>query len=330
MIECLRLQKVVGARTALDVESLAVSSGQVVAVVGPAGSGKSTLLALLTGQARPTAGTVRVAGLDPVSDRGQLSQKIGVLFAENGLYERMTARANLAFHCRVRGLPLTRAEQVLSMVGLADHGSVEVRRLSQSLARRLAFGRAVLHRPTVALLMQPFSQCDLVSRTLLTRSVRELAHEGAAILILTTDAVDAAGLCHVVHDLEQGRIVRSSSPLEDRRPQFPFRVPVRLEGQVTLLDPGNILYAEAEGDHTLLQTAGSRVVCHFTLAELEERLGQSGFFRAHRGYLVNLQRVKAIIPYTRDSFTLVLDDPAGTEIPLSKTAARDLRESLGY
>jgi ABC-2 type transport system ATP-binding protein len=69
---------------------------------------------------------------------------------------------------------------------------------------------------------------------------------------------------------------------------------------------------------------------HFTLNELEERLLRSGFFRAHRSYLVNLQHVKEVIPYTRNSFSLRLDDEAGTEIPLSKSAAGELRELLGY
>jgi ABC-2 type transport system ATP-binding protein len=68
----------------------------------------------------------------------------------------------------------------------------------------------------------------------------------------------------------------------------------------------------------------------FTLTELEDRLVPSGFFRAHRAYLVNLQHVKEVIPYTRNSFTLVLDDPAESEIPLSKASARALRELLGY
>jgi ABC-2 type transport system ATP-binding protein len=79
-----------------------------------------------------------------------------------------------------------------------------------------------------------------------------------------------------------------------------------------------------------LHTNQDQVPTHLTLAELEQRLARSGFFRAHRGYLVNLQRVKAVVPYTRDSFTLLLDDAAKTEIPLSKGSARELRELLGY
>jgi ABC-2 type transport system ATP-binding protein len=66
------------------------------------------------------------------------------------------------------------------------------------------------------------------------------------------------------------------------------------------------------------------------MADLESRLARSGFFRAHRGYLVNLQHVKEVITFTRSSFNLRLDDPEASMIPLSKDAARELRELLGY
>ena len=91
-----------------------------------------------------------------------------------------------------------------------------------------------------------------------------------------------------------------------------------------------MLYAEAVSWRASLQTGDANLPTHFTLNELEERLSRSGFFRAHRSYLVNLQHVKEVIPYTRNSFSLRLDDPAHTVIPLSKTAAGELRDLLGY
>jgi ABC-2 type transport system ATP-binding protein len=174
MIELERLQKVIGQNTVVDIESLTVSAGESVAVAGPAGGDKEALLALLMGQSRPTVGTVRVAGLDPARDRDRLSQQIGVLFAEDALYERRSARANLTFHCRLRGLPLVRADEVLAQVGLADHASVRADQLSPGLARRLAFGRAILHRPIALILAEPFFGCDADSCALLARLIRQL------------------------------------------------------------------------------------------------------------------------------------------------------------
>jgi ABC-2 type transport system ATP-binding protein len=330
MIELAGVQKVVGQRTELEVAALRVGAGEVVAVVGPADNGQVALFALLTGQAGPTAGQVRVAGVDPRRDRDELHRRVGVLLADNALYERMSARDNLLFHSRVRGLPAARADEVLAQVGLADHATVPAGRLPSGLARRLALGRALLHRPTVLILVEPLRDCDPASSALLTRLIRELAAEECAILILDREVAGLAELCQTVHELEQGRIVKSYTPLEERPADLPFRVPAYQEDKVILLNPADILYVEVEEGRTWLYTAEQRLPTHSTLADLEQRLTRSGFFRAHRSYLVNLQRVKEVTPYTRDSFTLILDDTVGTEIPLSKTAARELRGLLGF
>jgi len=330
VIELKGLQKVIDQNIVVDVESLTVESGEIAALVGPVGSGKDALFDLLIGKSRPTVGTLRLARADPLSDRDQFSRQVGVLFAEDTLYKHRSPLANLAFHCRLRGLPKSRADQVLAQVGLADHANARLEKLPPGLARRLAFGRAILHCPTVLLLVEPFARCDEASISLLSSLMRQLADDGAAVLILADDAANLTALCDTIHILAQGRIIEASQPQEERRAELPFKIPARLEDKVALVNPADILYADAESGRAFLQTAEGRLPTQFTLAELEERLSRSGFFRAHRGYLVNLQHVKEVIPYTRNSFSLRLDDAAGTEIPLSKAAARELRELLGY
>jgi len=330
MIELKNLQKLVGQSLAIDLEALTVESGEIAALVGPEGSGKDVLLDLLTGRVRPSAGSVRVAGVDPAAEREQVSRRVGVMFREDGLYEQRSPLANLAFHCRLYGLPKSRAVEVLAQVGLADQADAKLSKLSPGLLRRLAFGRAILHRPEVLLLVEPFARCDEASIALLSSLLRALADEGAAVLILADDAANLTALCDTVYVLSQGQIVESYRPLEERRAEQPFKVPAKVEDKVILVNPGDILYVVAEESRAFLQTADGRLPTQFTLAELEQRLARSGFFRAHRGYLVNLQHVREVIPYTRNSYSLRLDDADRTEIPLSKSAARELRELLGY
>ncbi len=330
MIQLEGLQKVIDQNLVVDIGALLVRAGEIAALVGPVGSGKATLFELLTGQSRPTVGTLRLAGVDPASERALFSQQVGVLFAEDSLYKQQSPRANLRFQCRLRGLPLSRTDEVLAQVGLADCAHARLEKLPSGLARRLAFGRAILHRPSVLLLADPFARCDEASIALLSGLMRRQADDGAALLILADDTTHLTALCDAIYVLAQGRIVESYQPQEERRAELPFKIPVRLEGKVALINPADILYADAEGGRAFLNTAEGRLPTQFTLSELEERLGRSGFFRAHRGYLVNLQHVKEVIPYTRNSFSLRLDDAAGTEIPLSKAAAGELRELLGY
>ena len=330
MIELAGLQKVVDGNLVIDVEALAVRPGEIAAVVGSVGSGREQLLEILLGQSRPTVGTVRVAGLDPVADRRPFSRRVGVLFSDDTLYTRQSSLANLLFHCRLHGLPKSRAAEMLSLVGLADHANVKADKLPSGLVRRLAFARAILHQPEVLLLAEPLARCDEASIALLSRLIHQLADDGGTQLILADSTAHLTSLCDAIHVLDHGRMVESYAPHEEQRAQMPFKIPVKLEGRVALVNPADIRYVVAERSRAFLETAGGRLPTQFTLAELEKRLARSGFFRAHRGYLVNLQHVKEIIPYTRNSFSLLLDDDDGTEIPLSKSAARELRELLGY
>lgn len=329
MIEIKDLQKVVEGNTVVDISALVVRAGEIVALIGPAGSGKNRLLDLMTGESRPTAGTIRMVGVNPYQEKETLSRLIGVLFTEDSVYGRLSPLANLEFHCRLYGLPRSRAAQVLSQVGLADHAGGRADKLSTGLQRRLAFGRAILHAPKILLLFEPFARCDETTINLLGNLIRQQADGDRAILIFSADQSHFNSLCDTIHTLLQGRILETTHPSEDPS-ALPFKIPAKQQDKVVLLNPADILYADAGEGRAFLVTAEDRLPTQFTLSELEERLARSGFFRAHRSYLVNLQHVKEVIPFTRNSFSLRLDDSENTEIPLSKSAAGELRDLIGY
>lgn len=331
MISLQGVQKVVGGRTVLEIGALHVASREIAAIVGPSSSGKTPLLDLLTGKSRPTNGTVRIASCDPASTPLAFSQNAGVLFAEDALYTTRSARGNLVLHARIRGLPCVRVDEVLTLAGLADQGNVPFADLSTGLRRRLAFGVAILHRPPVLLLVEPFARCDELSISLLTQLIRSHAGSGGAALLLTATDAYLSDFCDTIYELDQGRIVARRQPHKEAGAEaLPFKIPVKLEGRVALVNPSDILYVVVDDGRCFLQTAQERLPTQFTLSELEQRLSRSGFFRAHRAYLVNLQHVTEVIPYTRSSFSLRLDDVDRSKIPLSRDAAHELREILGY
>lgn len=330
MIELTGVQKVIGQLTVVQIDALRVAAGELLALVGPPGNGQEVLFDLLIGRQSPSAGMVRVAGVDPRREKALFSERAGVLFADDGLYVRQSALENLVFHGRLHSLARARSVEVLAQVGLADHAHVPAGKLPAGLARRLAFGRAILHHPQALILVEPFARCDDASLRLLGGLLRELAEGGAAVLILSDTDTHLIPLCDTVCPLEQGRIGEARQPLNGPAPVTVFKIPVRLEGKVVLINPADILYAEAESGNATLHTRDGGLPTQFTLSELEERLNRSGFFRTHRAYLVNLQHIKEVIAYTRNAFGLRLDDPAATEIPLSKSAAGDLRSLLGY
>jgi ABC-2 type transport system ATP-binding protein len=331
MIEIKNLQKVISGRNAVDIPVLSIQEGEVAALVGSAGSGKRTLFQLLSGKIQPTAGKVTLAGVEPFRKSRQLSQFTGFLLEQDGLYPTMTPRSNLEFQARLYGLSSSRVDEVLRAVGLADHARENTQRLSSSLLRRLAFGRGILHDPRLLILFEPFQDCDGMTVELLGDIITDLAVQGKTILILSTNHPALRTICDTLYILEQGRITGSAHPRDEQEEGFPFKIPVRTEDKtIILLNPADVLYAYALEGKTSLVTMDGEYPTQYTLTDLEERLIRSGFFRAHRGYLVNLQHVREVIPFTRNSFSLRLNNPAQTEIPLSKSAARELSELLGY
>ena len=330
MIEIRDLQKVIDGQTVIDIESISVKAGQITGFLGPVDSQLGVIFELLTGQEHPTAGTILISDFDPYHDRGKFSHQVGVLFAEDNLYSRQSVIANLNFYRRLYKLPPERVEEVLLMVGLADQADTIVEKLSPSLMRRLGLGRAILHDPPVMLLDEPFRECDAMSVNLISSLVEQHARNGTTILLLSHDGEQINPIAEVVYRFDQGHVVDIYRPGDEEQESLPFKIPAKLEHTVALVDPADIYYAYAQDDRTFLHTADGSLPTQFTMTELEQRLSRSGFFRAHRSYLVNLQLVKEVIPYTRDSYSLRLKDPKGTKIPLSKSAARELRDLMGY
>ncbi|MCJ7694169.1 MAG: LytTR family transcriptional regulator DNA-binding domain-containing protein, partial [Anaerolineaceae bacterium] len=326
MIEITDLQKILDQGKVIDIPSFEVKAGQVAALFGPVDSGKDILFQLLIGELHPTKGSVRLAGVDPYHARDAFSHQVGVMFLDDNLYKRFSVLGNLQFYCRLWRLPKTRAVEVLEQVGLADHASFNKEKLSSGLSRRLALGRAILNAPRVLLLAEPFAGCEQASVKLISQVVRKMAEIGTAVLIFSQDIANLENLCDIIYRMDQGQIIESFDPQEQQQHQQPFMVPARGDEKIILIDPADILYAFAKDDRAYLQTSEGHMPTQFTLAELEKRLSRSGIFRAHRAYLVNMQQVKEVIPYTRDSFSLRLKDAAGTKIPLSKSAERELRE----
>lgn len=331
MIELKDVQKIREGRAVIDIPKLSIHKGEIVAFVGPAQSGVDDLFELLIGREMSNRGSIHLAGLDPREDKVKFSLSVGVQFEADGLYETRTALANLKFTARLYGLDRARPEEVLKLVGLSDQSGSRIDQLAPGLRRRVAFARALLHQPGILLLDKPFNRCDQGTIEALQLLMRELADTGMSVLIFDLDRARLESLCDVIYLIEGGRIVDASSLEERQEAQLPFKIPVKGEGAVTLIHPAELMYADADEGRAQLHVVDGRVLrSQFTLSELEQRLQQRGFFRAHRGYLVNLQHVSEVIPFTRDSFSLRLSDPEGSLVPLSKTAAMELRELLGY
>lgn len=335
MLQVRRLEKIIEQRTALAIDELDVAAGEVVAVVGAPGSGKSLLIRLLCGELMPSGGTVTLNGQDIHRTPATRRQRIGVLFEDDLLYKNLPAQDNLQLYRDLFSLPRGCVDEQLACVGLTDQARQPVRKLAKSAQRRLAFARALLTHPRLLLLDQPTLRTDLDTQALFARLVTQAAGEGAAVVLTEEDLSWAGKCCTRVVELEDGRIVgcgatNLTAPTPAPEQFIPFKVPARKDDRILFYDPSDLLYATSRDGRTFLRTATEEATTNLTLQELETRLLGRGFFKAHRAYLVNLQHIKAVIRYTRNSFTLQLNDDQETMVPLSKQSEKELQELLGY
>lgn len=191
-IEIRRLRKAFGQRLALKNIDLNVRRGESLVILGPNGAGKTTLIKVLAGLARPTAGQVKVMGLDLATEATDIRRLLGVVLHQPLLYDDLSGYENLKFYGRMFGVPAleSRIEFLIEKVGLSTRIHDLVRTLSRGMQQRLSLARAMLHDPPIVLLDEPETGLDQEARAILREIVA--APVGARTMIMTT------------HNLEHG------------------------------------------------------------------------------------------------------------------------------
>jgi heme exporter protein A len=209
IVEVRNLVKSFGPRTALAGVDLSVEEGEFLTLVGPNGAGKTTLLRVLATLTRPTSGTVRIAGLDPAKAGDRARRRIGFLSHRTLLYGDLTAEQNLRFYARMYDLQgdTERVRYLTERVGLAERRHDLVRTFSRGMQQRLAVARAVLHRPQVLLLDEPYTGLDPNAAQVLTDLLAELAGEGCIVLLTTHNLERGLAVGRRVAVLAQGHLV---------------------------------------------------------------------------------------------------------------------------
>jgi ABC-type sugar transport system ATPase subunit len=182
----------------IDDFSVSVGDGELVALVGHSGSGKTTLLHCIIGLITPSRGRVHVEGTD-VSNKKPHERGIGIMMQDQPLYEHLSVAQNIAFPLRARGIKEDVMPTIKS-IGLSSICNQSVSTCSVGERRRVAFGRAIVTKPSVLLLDEPFVSLDEELRVMLRKSI---VHATVTTLLVSHDLEEASSLCDRVIELEK-------------------------------------------------------------------------------------------------------------------------------
>lgn len=208
-IQVRNLVKSFGSQVALRGVELAVEEGEFLTLVGPNGAGKTTLIRILATLTRPTGGEVWIDGRNLAEGALELRRRIGFISHQPLLYGDLTAQENLRFYARIYNLAeaAERIEQVLEQVGLLSRRRDPVRTFSRGMQQRLSIARAILHRPAVLLLDEPYTGLDQQAAAMLDQVMQAVGAASRTVLMTTHDLHRGLSMSDRVAILSAGRLV---------------------------------------------------------------------------------------------------------------------------
>jgi ABC-2 type transport system ATP-binding protein len=208
------LSRQFGTHTAVLDIGLTLRRGEVLGLLGPNGAGKTTTMQMLTGNLAPSAGSVRICGIDLVAHPVEAKRHIGYLPEHPPLYRELTVDEFLRLAGRLHGLTRARLEQALGSVkqrcGLADTGKRLLGSLSKGYQQRVGIAQAIIHDPDVVVLDEPTVGLDPIQIREIRDLVREL-RENRSVILSTHILPEVESVCDRVEILHHGRVVFSDT-----------------------------------------------------------------------------------------------------------------------
>ncbi|MFC4587663.1 ABC transporter ATP-binding protein [Sphaerisporangium corydalis] len=216
LIRARGLVKRFGDFTAVDGIDIDVAPGEAFGFLGPNGAGKSSTMRMIGCVSLPTAGELRILGMDPAREGAAIRGRLGVCPQLDNLDPDLNVRENLTTYARYFGISRPearrRARELLEFVQLADRAGSKVEPLSGGMKRRLTIARAMVNDPDIVLLDEPTTGLDPQARHLLWERLFQLKRRGTTLVLTTHYMDEAEQLCDRLVVMDGGRIVAQGSP----------------------------------------------------------------------------------------------------------------------
>ena len=209
MIHVHDITKDFGSMTVLDNVNFSVKGGEFLTIVGPNGAGKTTLIKIMATLVNATGGTVEIGGFDVKKSPEKVRGIIGVISHNTYLYNELTAGENLKFFGKMYAIPEIdrRVDEVLGDTGLADRKHDRVGTFSRGMKQRLSIARAILHKPSVLLLDEPYTGLDQQASASLESVLNSLTGSGITTIMISHDLKRGLALADQVMIMASGTVM---------------------------------------------------------------------------------------------------------------------------
>lgn len=242
VLETQGLTKKYGEFTAVHDLNLTVTQGEVFGLLGPNGAGKTTTILMLLGLTEPTAGQVRVLGLDPARQPLSVKARVGYLPEQVGFYDGLTAFENLIYIAKLNGLPrheaYRRIEALLTQMGLDQVANRRVGAFSRGMRQRLGVAEVLLKQPQLVIMDEPTQGLDPEAAHEFLEIIRRLKQDGITVLLSSHQLHQVQAVCDRVGLFHRGQMVLCGTVPELARQVLggAYRIHLQAEGPADLLE----------------------------------------------------------------------------------------------
>ncbi|WP_125763391.1 LytTR family transcriptional regulator DNA-binding domain-containing protein [Companilactobacillus hulinensis] len=327
MISMTNVTKQIAGKNILKNVSLSLDANSQIGIkMAPAES--KILFQLISKRMQPSSGTITTN-----------TNNILYELSNDGLYDNLTVKKYLTLFNKI-GTTNKNISDYLQEFSIADIWNVKIKKLSIDQKKRVSLLRMFILSPELLLIESPLANLSDGGIELYLRAMKFVKDSGITILttshyieellLLGTDVYryNAKVGLEKTDISEESDFEDDNSNTDKFQPQNVFKVACKLADKTIFFSPDEIDFIESINSVSNIRIGEDYYPSALTLNELEEKLAHFGFYRCHRSYLVNLQRISELISYSRNSYTLVLKGPAKEKLPLSRVKVEELRQLI--
>lgn len=253
----------------------------------------------------------------------------GIVYDNDYFYERLKVKEYLSiFH--IMHNAKTNLDEYLKYFGLFDVKNELIRNISLDYKRKLSIARECLKDIQLLIIIEPIRNLDNTASKEIIELLNRVHKRKVTIITLSSSIKEALMIRSTVYHLTENGIQvieddakgNSKDDIELIKIQ---RIPVKIQDKLVVFNPFEIDYIESYEGQCIVYVKGNKFISNETMNNLEQKLIRFGFFRSHRSYLVNLQKIIEIISWSKDSYSVVLNDNLKTTVPLSKGRIQALK-----